>query len=317
MRTYTVTLRPDGIKGKIRTFVVSFRAFVLGCAFAAALLLAAGWLFVQFVILPYGDVLERHTQAVRLREANEELTTAIAEQELLLDWVGARVSLELALVEKVSSLLGGEEWQGGGFPGISGDRAEGLFDAVVYLERRIEGHERFADLLEHMPIRLPVRGEFDIASGFGRRRSPFSAGIEMHNGIDLSADVGTVVLAAGSGRVSLAGRWSDLRVPEYGRLGLFVRLEHGDTGFSTIYGHCQQIFVKNGDFVKAGDKIATVGNTGWSTAPHLHFAIARGEHYYDPEDFLLYFDAGMVRRAMLARPAADIGGGSGAGEARR
>ena len=317
MRTYTVTLRPDGIKGRIRTFVVTSRAIWLVCLSALAILVFSGWLLVTAVILPYGDVYGRHSQAVRLREANSQLSEAITEQELLLDWVSARVSLELALVEKVSSLLGGEQWEAGGFPGISGDRAEGLLDAVAYLERRIEGHQRFAELLEQMPIRLPIRGEFDIASGFGRRRSPFTSGIEMHNGIDLSAEPGTPVLAAGGGRVSLAGRWTDLRVPEYGRLGLFVRLEHGESGYSTIYGHCQQIFVKNGDTVRAGDRIATVGNTGWSTAPHLHFAIARGEHYYDPEDFLLYFDAGMVRRAMLARPAADIGGGSGKGEDRR
>jgi murein DD-endopeptidase MepM/ murein hydrolase activator NlpD len=129
------------------------------------------------------------------------------------------------------------------------------------------------------------------------------AGIEMHNGVDLAAAEGTVVLAAGSGTVSLAGRWTELRLPDYGRLGLFVRIEHGQTGFSTIYGHCSRLLVRRGDVVTAGQPIALVGDTGWSTAPHLHFAICRGEEYFDPREYLLFFDTRSLSGLTVASSA--------------
>jgi murein DD-endopeptidase MepM/ murein hydrolase activator NlpD len=183
---------------------------------------------------------------------------------------------------------------------LGADRSGRLLSALSYLERRLENHERFEKLFEYMPVRLPIRSRFQVASRYGPRRSPFTGDAEIHNGIDLAAPVGTVILAAGSGQVSLAGRWQDLRTPEYGRLGLFVRVEHGETSFFTIYGHCSRLLVSKGDFVRAGEPVALVGNTGWSTAPHLHFAIGKGERYFDPEDYLLYFDVGMIRRSLLS-----------------
>jgi len=316
MRTYTVTLRPDSIKGKFRTFVLRPRTLAVFLFGAAAALCLLAWLLVAFVILPYGEVAARHREAVRLENSISSLAAEMAEQEMQLDWLAARVSLELALVEKVNLLLGGGEWRSGGYPRLDGDRVDALLSALSYLERRIEGHERFAEVIELLPIRLPLRGRFEVASGFGRRRSPFVNEIEMHNGIDLAAPYGMKILAAGGGVVSLAGRWSDLKKPEYGRLGLFVRIEHGETGYSTIYGHCASLLVRVGDKVRAGDPIALVGDTGWSTAPHLHFAIARGDRYFDPKDFLLFFDAGVVRQALQAYPLEGDGWGGYRGSPR-
>lgn len=300
MRSYTVTLRPEGIKGKFRSYTLSARS-ILFCLFCLAVLLAAAaWAFASWVIVPYGSVAAAAEEARGLIERNTVLEAGIAEEQIVMEWLGARVALELALVEKVDTLLGGGEWQSGGYPRLGGDKAQNLLSALSYLERRLENHERFATIVEQMPIRLPLRGSFDIASGYGTRRSPFNDGIEIHNGIDLSAAEGAVILASGSGVVSLAGRWTDLKLPDYGRLGLFVRIEHGETGFSTIYGHCSRLLVGKGEIVGAGQPIALVGNTGWSTAPHLHFAICRGEEYFDPKEYLLYFDTYSIRRELQA-----------------
>ncbi|HUX07381.1 MAG TPA: M23 family metallopeptidase [Acidobacteriota bacterium] len=300
MRSYTVTLRPEGIKGKFRSYTLSGRTILFSLFCLAALIVAAAWAFVSWVIVPYSGVTAAAEKAQGLGAQNAVLESGIAEKRTVMGWLSARVALELALVEKVDTLLGGGEWQSGGYPRLGGDRAQNLLSALSYLERRLENHQRFATIIEQMPIRLPLRGGFDVASSYGTRRSPFNDEIEIHNGIDLSAPEGAVVLASGSGVVSLAGRWEDLRMPDYGRLGLFVRLEHGETGYSTIYGHCSRLLVRQGDRVGAGQPIALVGNTGWSTAPHVHFAVCRGDEYFDPKDYLLYFDTYSIRSELQA-----------------
>jgi murein DD-endopeptidase MepM/ murein hydrolase activator NlpD len=303
MRSYTLTLRPEGIKGKFRSFNLKGRTLLCALFGAVCLLTSSTWMIFTGVVVPYGKVSAGAAKANRISEENRALAEGIAEKRALLERLGARVTMEFALVDKVDTLLGGGEWEAGGYPRLAGDRVQNILSKLDYLERRLADHERFADLVELMPIRLPIRGGFDFASGFGPRRSPFAAGIEMHNGIDLAAPEGTVVLAAGSGVVSLAGRWTDLRLPEYGRLGLFVRLEHGETGYSTIYGHCSRLLVRQGDRVSAGQPIALVGNTGWSTSPHLHFAICKGEEYFDPRDYLLFFDTRSLYRGLIAGAA--------------
>jgi murein DD-endopeptidase MepM/ murein hydrolase activator NlpD len=113
----------------------------------------------------------------------------------------------------------------------------------------------------------------------------------MHRGIDLATDHGEIITAAGAGIVEVAGRWHDLGNPEYARLGRFVMIRHGNTNYKSIYGHCSVILVKKGQWVKAGQTIAKVGNTGWSTGPHLHFSIVYKERFVDPTFYLLNFDA--------------------------
>ena len=102
-----------------------------------------------------------------------------------------------------------------------------------------------------------------VTSNYGWRMNPVTAIWSFHSGIDLGAPFGTPVLAAKAGRVDFAG-WGD----GYGNL---VELDHGSTG--TRYAHLEAIYVYQGQQVVQGQQIGTVGSTGRSTGPHLHFEI--------------------------------------------
>ena len=113
------------------------------------------------------------------------------------------------------------------------------------------------------PSLWPIFGR--ISSGFGDNRLfPSSGGTRPHKGIDISAPSGTMVLAPADGVVNFAGRES-----EYGRL---ICLDHGQ-GYATMFGHLQDLFVKTGEKVKKGQAIGTVGMSGNSTGPHLHYEV--------------------------------------------
>jgi murein DD-endopeptidase MepM/ murein hydrolase activator NlpD len=96
---------------------------------------------------------------------------------------------------------------------------------------------------------------------------------EAHPGIDIAVPAGTPVRAAGGGVVEAAG--TDLAY------GLFVLLRHS-SGYETMYGHASRLLVREGDSVQAGQVIALSGNSGRSTAPHLHFEIRREGKSLDP-----------------------------------
>jgi len=96
---------------------------------------------------------------------------------------------------------------------------------------------------------------------------------ETHPGIDIAVPQGSAIRAAGGGTVETAGN-----DPDY---GLFVLLRHPG-GYESMYGHASRLLVQQGDSVQAGQVIALSGNTGRSTAPHLHFEIRRDGKSLDP-----------------------------------
>jgi len=120
----------------------------------------------------------------------------------------------------------------------------------------------------------PSRGA--ITSGFGLRRHPVWGIMHVHTGLDIAAVWGSPVLAASDGRVIYAG-W-------FGGYGKIVVIDHGQ-GISTLYGHLSQSLVPSGEEVHRGQVIARVGNTGFSTGPHIHFEIRINGTPVDPEGF--------------------------------
>jgi len=138
--------------------------------------------------------------------------------------------------------------------------------------------ERKEDSLRFLPAIKPVASG-RITDGFGRRRHPIYRRIMDHHGIDLAANRGTPVFATGDGYVTFTGT--------NGGYGLFVAINH-KYGFDTKYGHLQKIYVRRGQFVKRGDKIGEVGNTGISTAPHLHYEVHYKTKPVNPTDY--YFN---------------------------
>lgn len=111
-----------------------------------------------------------------------------------------------------------------------------------------------------------------ITSEFGAREVIADGMTSDHKGIDIAAESGTNIKAAMAGTVSVAEENS-----EYGR---FIKITNGDV--MTVYAHCEKLKVKVGDKVKLGQTIATVGSTGVSTGPHLHFEIRLSNRYINP-----------------------------------
>lgn len=120
-------------------------------------------------------------------------------------------------------------------------------------------------------FRWPVRGW--ITSRYGWRSDPFTGNRSFHDGIDIGAGLGTVIGAAMEGRVVETGYSSSF--------GNYVLLSH-HSGWMSFYGHMSRIDVKAGQWVGIGQRIGLVGNTGYSTGPHLHFTVFKNGRSMNP-----------------------------------
>lgn len=118
------------------------------------------------------------------------------------------------------------------------------------------------DLIQRTPFRWPVRGF--LSSTFGLRTDPFTGNQLMHTAIDIVAPKGTPIKAPADGIVTFSG--------EDPSLGNMLVVDHG-YGVITRYGHNNAVLMREGQRVRRGDTIATVGSTGRSTGPHLHYEI--------------------------------------------
>jgi len=144
--------------------------------------------------------------------------------------------------------------------------AEEITKAAAFAQERAEREARMNRPL----FAMPTRGVW--TSGFGYRWGV------LHGGIDIANKIGTPILAAADGVVIDVG-------PTAG-YGAWVKLRHSD-GTVTLYGHINSWLVSKGDRVMAGDQIATMGNRGNSTGPHLHFEVlVNGTNRTDPVPWL-------------------------------
>ena len=99
----------------------------------------------------------------------------------------------------------------------------------------------------------------------------------MHNGVDMAAPSGSPILAAADGTV-IAASYS-------GSMGNYIMIDHG-SDIITIYMHASSLGVSVGQEVSAGDRIGSVGSTGRSTGPHLHFGVRKNGAYVNPWTYL-------------------------------
>ncbi len=132
------------------------------------------------------------------------------------------------------------------------------------------------DYLASMPTLKPTTGWY--TSGFSVRASPFTGKMIMHEGLDIANQLGSAIVAPGTGVVTYAGPR-----PGYGNL---VTIDHG-YGIQTQFGHISKFFVHSGQKVKRGTKIAAVGNTGRSTGPHVHYEVRVKGIPVDPQFYIL------------------------------
>ncbi len=127
-----------------------------------------------------------------------------------------------------------------------------------------------------VPTQQPVQTNV-LGSTFGWRIDPFTGHTALHTGLDFPAEPGTAIYAAAGGVVV-----TQEFHPQYGNM---IEIDHGND-LITRYGHSSKVFVKKGDLIKRGQKIAEVGTTGRSTGPHLHFEVLVHGVPQDPQKFL-------------------------------
>jgi len=151
---------------------------------------------------------------------------------------------------------------------VAGARELSLADLLEKLESK-------RNRLASTPAIWPTKGW--LTSRFGNRISPFTGGLQFHAGIDIAGALGTDVIAPARGRVVFSGK--------RGPLGRTLVIDHG-YGLRTVYGHINEAFVKRGQEIERGQVIASLGNSGRSTGPHLHYVVEVKGKTVNPLDYI-------------------------------
>jgi Peptidase family M23 len=146
-------------------------------------------------------------------------------------------------------------------------------DLLTVIESRL-----FEQKIKKMmvPTQSPVPSA-SLGSTFGWRVDPFTGRSALHTGLDFPSEPGTAIFAAAGGVVV-----TQEFHPQYGNM---IEIDHGND-LITRYAHSSRVYVKKGDLIKRGQKIAEVGTTGRSTGPHLHFEVLVQGVPQDPQKFL-------------------------------
>lgn len=141
--------------------------------------------------------------------------------------------------------------------------------SVPEVESSTEAPDPAAEVVTSRPFHLPVKGY--VSSPFGPRNNPLTGKPEIHKGIDLVNAKGTPIHAAAGGIVLRAGTATG-----YGNVVMVTHLIDQQV-YTTVYAHLDSISVSAGQTVMPGQTVGTLGSTGWSTGPHLHFELHKGE----------------------------------------
>ena len=286
---YEIQYHPADIRKQVRYHFLSrkgFRLLVSGAA-AVVLILVAGAILAPLGIRSLLMTGRLHA----LSQQHELRLEVLAERSHSLDRLEREVAAARALERQMSLILGAaQDSQGlGGYPEqpernlevpearLAAERALKLDSDTRALLTLADELATFArsneDLAETVPSICPLPvGTFVLTSPFGTRTSPFTNSVDFHSGLDLAALEGTPVLASGGGRVVFADRYPLRRNVRWWRYGNVVVVAHGSR-YLTIYAHLHEITVRRGTVVRRGEQIGTVGNTGWSTSPHLHYEV--------------------------------------------
>lgn len=167
------------------------------------------------------------------------------------------------------------------------DLVIGLHEKVDKLRRKLYIESKSQDevvqmaenkekLFAAIPAIQPIANKqlIALASGFGPRIHPVYKMKKMHKGIDFAAEIGTPIYATADGTVDKV----DVKFSGYGKM---VEIDHG-FGYRSRYAHMHDFAVRKGQSIKRGDLIGYVGNTGMSTAPHLHYEVHINGEQVDP-----------------------------------
>lgn len=284
----SIILLPHSERLPLR-FRVSYPALAL-----SLVVLASGSGFFIYSTLHFSAIALRLEAAIRERDvARGELDTLRDQADRL---TASARRFEKALATTISSAgLSGTMPNEGGLGGIGlvdSEESGGLREIQElaklsgYLDLSLNPLSQIASLMENegrvmneIPNIWPIKdGMGHVSMYFGQNENPFSGQWYIHNGIDISTSrSGDPVLASADGKVIQSGYDHSL--------GNYLILQHSH-GFFTRYGHLQSFRATKGQKVQQGQVIATLGNSGRTTGPHLHYEVHLGTSVIDPLKFL-------------------------------
>jgi murein DD-endopeptidase MepM/ murein hydrolase activator NlpD len=285
---YTLIIVPHA-KARFRRLHVSVRFTKWLIGVTATVVLAVSGMLVHYAWIT-AEVFELR----RLRTENRALRVKTEEYEQSAGQLRTKIDTLQNMVTKLGVMAGLEKTlpntSVGGVGGATGSEsiAPALDPAALHeMDRSVSAltarsaklEEFYQDqsvLLASTPSVWPVRGY--LSAGFGNRLDPFTGQRDFHTGLDISAPVGTKVQAPADGVVVSVG--------QKGAYGNSIIVDHG-FGVVTRYGHLSGFNVKAGQRVKRGDVIGFVGDTGRSTAPHLHYEVWVRDQAQNPIHYIL------------------------------
>lgn len=249
--------------------------------------------------LPYLETVVLSAQAQELQKNEAFLRENLNAMAVKLGEMQAQLMRLDALGERLAALAGFKpsEFRFSETPGRGGALSSSIpsqnlsvgefTQQMDQVARQMENRNDYLGILEAqlfdakvkkklMPTIPPVEASWS-ASSFGWRIDPISGMQAMHEGVDFIADTGTPIFAAAGGLVTVA--------EVHHQYGLMVEIDHGND-FTTRYAHASRIYVKPGDVVQRGRKVAEVGSTGRTTGPHLHFEVRYKGVAQNPARFL-------------------------------
>lgn len=236
------------------------RRFLAGTAAVLGVLFVGGFISIYFLSSELYSLKKFQDQI------KSENIALLAEQERLQASVEEKAAALSVMGEELDSI----EVMMGLKPGAEDELYERLDTASQTVQEK-----RY--MLTSIPSGYPLE-EAKVTSFYGMRKHPVLGKMKLHGGADLRAAIGTPVYATADGVVEWAGMHQS-------GLGRMVKLSH-NFGFSTVYGHLDKTTISAGDYVRQGDLIGYSGNTGLSSAPHLHYEVRHLHRRLAPRAFM-------------------------------
>jgi murein DD-endopeptidase MepM/ murein hydrolase activator NlpD len=299
LKKITIMFLPDGGR-TVRQFKIPKVLVLFFLLFSLSALAFLTWAFIE-----YCDLKNEFPERMKLVQENEQKASQLAALTDKIDQINTKMvelkKFDNKLKVMVNLKPGDDDTQ---FLGMGGpdstliDSNNVIEDAHKRLTRLM--HQSLDNLEDEIAVQIQEKAQLYeflegqksmlactpsirpaqgwTTSGFGYRISPFTNQREFHEGLDISARIGTEIIAPSDGVVVEIGK-------TYG-FGNLLIISHG-YGIKTIYGHLSKTLVKKGQSVKRGDKIALIGNTGRTTGPHLHYEIQLNGVPVNPQNYIL------------------------------
>ncbi|MCH5256176.1 MAG: peptidoglycan DD-metalloendopeptidase family protein [Lachnospiraceae bacterium] len=210
------------------------------------------------------EVLEEARVAVRQEESN--INTLINEKESQLVSLSNDISTKEAAIKEYEDMIAQQNAE-----------IAALEKAVAEEKARLAAENVTARTYDGGMFKWPCPSYTRISDEYGYRMHPILEVEQFHNGLDMAAPYGSMILAAYDGDVVAADYSSSM--------GNYIMIDHGD-GLYTIYMHASALYVSKGQTVTKGQSIAAVGSTGRSTGNHLHFGVRLKGNYVSPWNYL-------------------------------